>query len=121
MHDSDDLFVKVHKLELAKLLPLFRDRTLPPRDAAVLICLWEGMDVNTAKIRLTAAGIAEQLGTRRTDVVHSLSRLKRLSLLAAVKCPRTGECYYMLNPYLASVGAGKKWAWIYRQFQEALE
>lgn len=119
--DDDVKFVKAHHEQMERCLDLVADRKLELRDMAVLLALMAYSSWRTGKIRVTAAKLAERLRMQEPHVISSLSRLRKQLLLTRGVDPHDGTDFYLLNPYLVSVGPPQTRGRMWKVFQEASE
>lgn len=112
-------FVMVHLKDTERLMDLYAQRRLEPRDGMLLWCLLSFADVATGRIRVTADALAKRMACNPTDVRTGISRLKKQHLLRQIKNPATGERYYRVNPWMVSCGKPQSIGLAMREFQEA--
>lgn len=106
--------------DLSGTVELIAQRTLQPRDAAVMFALMSHTSTHSGKISVTSAGLAQDLQMQEADIRASLSRLKRQHLLRLISNRATGERYYRLNPWLVRSSAkGGLFGLACKEFQEA--
>lgn len=111
----------VFRRDLQSVLALTGQRRLELRDTAVLMGLIAYVDWRSGRSKVSAKFLAEQLGIQLTHCARSLTRLRNERLAVRIYDERTGETFFLLNPYLASVGGAKRRGHLYAQFSEALE
>lgn len=112
-------FGMIHFLDAARYIPHLKERKLQPRDFAVLFALMTRCDSKTGKIKFTVNGLADEIAFNPTSLCASLKRLKQALLIANVQ-ERDGERFYLINPYMFSVGRKQKWGHLVKLFTEAL-
>lgn len=119
--DGDEGFVMVHQRDLDSTIALLGERRLELRDAAVFLTLLNYVNWRSGRVHITAKYVAERLKIQLPVCVSAISRLKKEGLVSRVVDPRTGENYYLINPYLASVGGPSRRGHLWTQFQASLE
>jgi hypothetical protein len=119
--DGDEGFVMVHQRDLDSTIALLGQRKLELRDAAVFLALLNYVNWRSGRAHVTAKYIAERLSIKLPVCVSALTRLKREGLLSKVADLRTGESYYLVNPYLASVGGPQRRGHLWAQFHASME
>lgn len=123
MHTPDDNkhsnFALFHLIESKKLTELLRDRKLQQRDFAVLFAMMSQCDTRTGEIRFMVKTLAADINMNATSFSNSLKRLKTNLIIASV-VKRTGDKYYLINPYLFSVGSRQKWGFSLQRFMNAV-
>lgn len=117
--DKHSDFAFFHLIEAKKLNELLRDRKLQPKDFAVLFAIMTQCNVKTGEIRFTVKSLSEQIGMNPTSFSNSLKRLKQ-NLLVATVVKNSGDKYYLINPYLFSVGRKQKWGHLVSLFIQAV-
>ncbi|NBW77014.1 MAG: hypothetical protein EBR34_14630 [Sphingomonadaceae bacterium] len=119
--DEADRFVMVHQAQdLEGLLAALARRDLQHRDISVLLAMISRMD-RTGKVRVTALALAEQLEMAHTVCIGSISRLRKHAVLVKVYDRQSGSHYFILNPYVASIGGPQTRGHLWAQFKAALE
>jgi hypothetical protein len=113
-------FLMCHVLEMQKYIPYMRDRTLQRRDIALLFTLASHVNTKTGRIKISIEHIAEELEVKSSDIRTSLSRLKKVLLIASYSDKKTGEKFYLLNPLVFSVGGRSKRGHLTRMFKNAI-
>jgi hypothetical protein len=114
-------FLMVHKRDLDSVIDLVKARKLELRDMAVFNALMAEMEVASGKVKVSATYLAERLGVKLPVCVSSLTRLRKELLISKVRDKRSGSTYFLLNPYVASVGGPQRRGHLWQQFQESLE
>jgi len=117
--DKHSDFAFFHLIESKKLIQLLKDRKLQPRDFAVLFVIMTQCDVKTGEIRFMIKTLSQQMDMNPTSFSNSLKRLKENFLIATV-VKHSGDKYYLINPYLFSVGRRQKWGHLLKTFTEAV-
>lgn len=112
-------FAFFHLIESRKLVELLKNRTLQPRDFAVLFAMMTQCDVKTGEVRFMIKTLSEQIDMNPASFSNSLKRLKE-NLLVATVVKHSGDKYYLINPYLFSVGRRQKWGLLLKAFTEAV-
>lgn len=118
---SDESFVMVHQRDLEATLELLAARRLELRDMAVFTALMALMNVSSGRVYVSAQHVADRLKISLPVCVSSITRLRRELLVSRVKDPRTGDTYFLLNPYVASVGGPQRRGLLWAQFSASLE
>lgn len=119
--DGDEGFVMVHQRDLDSTIALLGQRKLELRDAAVFLTLLNYVNWRSGRAHVTAKYIAERLSIQLPVCVSAITRLKREGLVSRVMDQRTGENYYLVNPYLASVGGPQRRGHLWAQFHASLD
>lgn len=118
--DKED-FVMVHRQGQEAVLALLAQRKLLPRDIAVVFALLTHLSWRSGRMKVTATFLAEQTALRLPDVTNSLKRLRENKVISKVYDQKTGDSYYLFNPWYISAGSGKRRGHAVRQFKESLE
>ena len=119
--EGQEGFVMVHQRDLESAISLVATRKLELRDMAVFMALMAHMNWRSGRVPITAKALAERLSIKLPVCVSSLTRLKREPLVARVVDRNTGDNYYLLNPYVASVGGPQRRGLLWAQFKACLE
>lgn len=119
--DGQEGFVMVHQRDLESAISLVAARKLELRDMAVFMGLMAHMNWRSGRVSITAKALAEQLGIKLPVCVSSLTRLKKEMLVARVVDRNSGDNYYLLNPYVASVGGPQRRGLLWAQFKATME
>jgi hypothetical protein len=114
-------FLMVHRRDLDSVIDLVKDRRLELRDMAVFNALMAEMEVASGKVKVSATYLADRLGVKLPVCISSLSRLRKELLVSKVRDKRSGSTYFLLNPYVASVGGPQRRGHLWQQFQDSLE
>jgi len=109
-----------HTLEAQRYFGQIKKRDLQPRDFLVLFAMISLCNTKTGKVRFIAQDLAEELGINKTTLSNSIKRLKTNLIVASI-LEDDGEKYYMINPYLVSVGRKQKWGHMVNKFAKAFE
>lgn len=120
-HESEDkhlAFGLFHVNEARLWLHKIKDRSLNLRDMTLLFAMMSLANTKTGMIRFTIKELALDLGVNPTSLSASLSRLKKQCMVATLKGDH-GDRYYMINPYLFSVGSKKNWGFMLKRFKSA--
>lgn len=112
-------FAFFHLIESRNLIKLLKDRKLQPRDFAVLFAIMSQCNTKTGEIRFMVKTLAQQINMNPTSFSNSLKRLKENFLIATV-LSYSGDKFYLINPYLFSVGRKQKWGHLLKLFTEAV-
>tara|TARA_R100000654_G_scaffold30913_1_gene55787 strand:- start:355 stop:732 length:378 start_codon:yes stop_codon:yes gene_type:complete len=118
--DQED-FLMLYTEEMDGLLVGLRDRRIQLRDMAILVGLMAEMSWRSGKIRLTAGALAKRLGIGVSACCNGIKRLQQELVVARVKEERTGEVYFLINPYIACAGGSQKRSLIMKQFRQAMD
>jgi DNA-binding transcriptional ArsR family regulator len=104
--DSDQFedFRVVHSEGMALIWAAMRKkpRGLMHQDVTVLLRLVDCTDWRTGKAKVTVNQLGEDLAMQPSNVSLALSRLKKQLLVVTVREKRTGDRYFLPNPYLTS-------------------
>jgi hypothetical protein len=122
-HEADDkhlAFGLFHVNEARLWLHKIKDRSLNLRDMTLLFAMMSLANTKTGMIRFTIKELASDLGVNPTSLSASLSRLKKQCIVATLKGDH-GDRYYMINPYLFSVGTRKNWGFMLKRFKSAFD
>lgn len=84
----------------------------------MLFAMMSLCDPRTARIKFMVKNLADDLGVNPTSISASLSRLKKIMLVAQF-VERNGDKYYMINPYVFSVGRKQRWGLLLQKFLSA--
>lgn len=117
-NDKHVAFGLFHINESRSWLHKIKDRRLNLRDIATLFAMMSLVNTKTGMIRFTIKDLASDLGVNPTSLSASLSRLKKECIVATVRGEH-GDRYYMINPYLFSVGTRKSWGFMLQRFKSA--
>lgn len=119
--EEQERFVMLHQnTDVESLFAAVARKDLQPMDPAVLWALMHHMD-RLGRVRITTNALAELLGFSVSACSRSLTRLRRQALLAKVYDRKSGEIYYLVNPFVASVGGPQRRGHLWAQFKAALE
>ena len=119
--EGQEGFVMVHQRDLESAISLVATRKLELRDMAVFMGLMAHMNWRSGRVPITAKALAERLDIKLPVCVSSLTRLKKEMLVARVVDRNSGDNYYLLNPYVASVGGPQRRGLLWAQFKASLE
>ena len=117
---ENSVFCMFHSLEAQKYFGQIKKRELQPRDFLVLFAMMSVCDTKTGKIKFAVQSLAEEIGMNKTTFSNSIKRLK-VNLIIAFILEENGEKYYIINPYLVSVGGKGKWAFTLKKFAKVFE
>jgi Tfp pilus assembly protein PilX len=104
-----------------KAVQAVKSKTLQPRDLAVLIALLGNVNWRSGRAQITPNGLAQQLGILDSNCRASISRLRKQLLISRIVDRYTGESFFLINPYLASVGGPQRRGHLWQQFKDSLE
>jgi len=113
--------VKVHPKTGYPIHQLLSERTLQPRDVAVLYCLLEMTNPATGKASIRPSVLADKLNMRRPHMIHTISRLKKAGVLVNCLDPVSGEVFFRFCPAYVSVGSEKTRGKLWAQFSAAMD
>lgn len=119
--DGDENFVMVHQRDLDSTIALLGQRRLQLRDAAVFLVLINYVNWRSGRVHITTKFIAERLQVKLPVAVSAITRLRKENLVRRVIEPSTGEAYFLINPFLASVGGPRRRGHLWQQFADAME
>jgi hypothetical protein len=114
--DSSYGFVMCHVTDVYSCVDLLREKTLKPRDFAVLFALIGYHNARSGLCHVSLKHLAEHMGANFTDVSSCISRLKKALLVATYVDKRTGQRSYLLNPHVFSAGGKNKRALLWKTF-----
>ena len=117
--DSCETFAKVHHNRLS-ISVLLSDRTLEPRDVAILYCLSEMLNPANGKVLITTSGLARKINMRQPLVAHAIKRWKAARVVVNKKDRDGGYWYFRLNPRYVSVGNERQRSLHWRDFAAAI-
>ena len=119
--DQPDLmcFGMIHFHEARRCVDLLQDRKIEYRDLAVLFVMISMCDENNCELRFSVKDLAAKIKMNQTSLSNSLKRLKS-NLLIASTVKNCGDKFYLVNPYLFSVGRKQKWGHLVSLFIEAV-
>lgn len=119
--DSSHLaFCMFHPLGAKDYLNLVTDRTLLQRDFAVLYAMMSHCDTLTGKVKFMVKTLAKTFAVTPGNISTSISRLKKAKMVALF-VDSNGDRYYMINPYLLSVGRKQRWGHSLVRFMSAFD
>ena len=117
--DPCETFAKVHHNRLS-ISDLLADRTLEPRDVAILYCLVEMLNPANGKVVITTSALAQKINMRQPVVAHAIKRLKAARVAVNRKDRDGGYWYFRLNPRYVSVGNDRQRSLHWRDFAAAI-
>lgn len=106
---------------LAKVSRLMAGGLMNGADLRVLWNLMAELDPNTCKADITATVLAERYGHDPTAVRRSLSKLKKLKLVAIWSDERSGHRYFLVNPELVTIGGAQRRGYLIQLFRDAID
>ncbi len=118
--DSED-FLMLFTEEMEGIMVGLRDRKIELRDMAILVGLMSEMSWRSGKIRMTAGALAKKIGINVAACCNGIKRLQQELIVVRVKEKRTGEVYFLINPYIACAGGSQKRSLIMKQFRQAMD
>jgi hypothetical protein len=104
-----------HFTECKKLIDMVKNNEIKLGDLGILFALMSLVDPRTGKIKFMVKVVAEKFNYSPNAISLALSRLKKAFLLASF-IDKGGEKYYMINPYLFSVGSRQRWGISIKKF-----
>jgi hypothetical protein len=107
-----------HFSECKKLIDMVKNRQVRLSDVGVLFALMSLVNMRSGRIKFLVKNMAEELNYTPHAVSLALSRLKKVCLVASFT-ERNGDKYYMINPYLFSVGSRQRWGLSIKKFFSA--
>lgn len=120
-NEDQDRFVMLHQtVDAEKAFAAVAAKDLTPGDLAIFLVLMHHMD-RAGKVRVAVSTVASLLGYHPNSCSRALARLRKQELVAKGFDPRTGEHYFLLNPFVASVGSGQRRGHLWKQFEAALD
>ena len=119
--NGDENFVMVHQRDLDSTIALLGERKLELRDAAVFLVLLNYVNWRSGRAHVSTRFIAERLQVKLPVAVSAITRLRKENLVRRVVDRRTGEAYFLINPFLASVGGPSRRGHIWQQFEDSLD
>lgn len=119
--DGDENFVMVHQHDLDSAIALLGQRKLELRDAAVFLVLINYLNWRSGRAHVTTKFIAERLNVKLPVAVSAITRLRKEGLVRRVTDDHTGETYFLINPFLASVGGPSRRGRLWHQFDSAVD
>jgi len=112
-------FVMVHLKDTERVMDLYSQRAIKPRDGMLLWCLLSFADPSTGRIWASADGLADRMGSNAAEIRAGIARLKKQHLLRQIKNSVTGERYYRINPWMVSCGKSQSIGLAMKEFEEA--
>ena len=113
-------FALFHVFECEKVIELVKNKVLNQRDISVLFAIMSKIDTRTGRARFVVKNLATEFGVNATSISASISRLKKAVLIATFT-EYSGDKYYLVNPYLFSVGTKQRWGLFVQKFSSAFE
>lgn len=118
-YEGDEEFVMVHQRDLVGTMELVRQRRLELRDMAVLMALSAHVQWRSGRAWVTVKALANQLGMNVSSCADSVRRLQREGQLVRCADERTGGSFFLLNPFVISVGGPQRRGLLWKMFEEA--
>ena len=115
-----ETFAKVHQ-NRGEIALLLADRTLQPRDVAILYCLAEMLNPANGKVMMTTSLLARRLNMKQPTVAHAIRRLKAARVVVNRRDRDGGYWYFRLNPRYVSVGSAGQRSRHWRDFAAAIQ
>lgn len=119
--EDQERFVMFHQTrDLDAVMDAIASRDLELRDISVLVAIVAHMD-RFGRARVTGAAIAERLDIKPAVCIASITRLKRQQLVVRAHDRSSGERYFLINPFVFSVGGPQRRNHLWALFKAALE
>lgn len=106
--------------DLEVLLEAVARRDLEFRDISVLVALVAHMD-RSGRVRVTGAALAEKLAMKQSICISSITRLRQQQIIVRAHDKTSGERYFLVNPFIFSVGGPHRRNHLWAQFKAAIE
>jgi len=119
--NGDENFVMVHQRDLDSTIALLGERKLELRDAAVFLVLLNYVNWRSGRAHVSTRFIAERLQVKLPVAVSAITRLRKENLVRRIVDRRTGETYFLINPFLASVGGPSRRGHLWQQFEDTVD
>jgi len=103
-----------------QLEDLVADGSLRIQDLGYLFVLIQNM-TPTGRVLMRPAALAARIGVSRETCYAAIKRLRAQHLVARVLDPDTHGTYFLVNPFLASIGSEKRRGALWAQFRAAIE
>jgi len=116
--DRHSHFAMLHMHEMDSFIHKIGERKIEMRDAAVLFAMMSCCDYKTGKVKFIAKTLAQRLNITESSLSASIKRLKKEFLVALI-LEANSDRYYVINPYLFSVGRRQKWGHLLSLFTSA--
>ncbi len=100
---------------------LVKGKQLNYGHVGVLLLLISRMDPNTGRVNVTATALAESMERDAQPVRQMVSGLLRHQLIARGRDEATGQRFFLIHPYIASVGGPQRRGFLWKQFTEAID
>lgn len=114
-------FAKVHhSRDLESVFQALACRDLQPIDLCVLLALVSHMD-RVGRARVTATAVASQLNIAAASCIRATSRLRKQKVIVKIRDPKSNSVYFVINPFVASIGNDQNRGHLVAQFEAALE
>jgi len=120
IHKGGFSFGMIYPAKGLELFPLIRSKQINQRDVSVLFAMMCLCDARTGRIRFMVKNLAEEFGIVANSLSSSLSRLKKVKLIAPFQESNGGR-YFLVNPRLFSVGGYNKRKYLIHKFDSAFE
>lgn len=117
----EDPFAMVHLSNLGQYVELARQKRIHGRDVLVFLALVRHINPMTGRVNVTLRQIAEELGQSHQNVCTFFNRLQKENLAVRCRVKNSREVYFLLNPWVVSVGGRSKQAQLWHQFKLAKE
>jgi hypothetical protein len=119
-NDRVDRFA-MHWLASDIVRGLVREKKLNYAHVGMLHLLTGLMDPNTGRVNVTANALADQLERDPAQLRHLIAALLRHQLIARARDEATGQRFFLVHPYIASVGGPQRRGYLWKQFSEAID
>jgi hypothetical protein len=100
---------------------LLREKQITLGDIGLLYLLMGRMDPNTGRVPVTARALADTYDRHLGPLKTQLGCLLRHQLIARARDEATGQRFFLIHPYLASVGGPQRRGYLWKQFTEAID
>ena len=111
----------MHWLGSDILQNLVKGKQLNYAHVGLLYLLMGRMNPNTGHVDVTANALAQQLERDPAQIRHMVAALLRHQLIARARDEATGQRFFLVHPYLASVGGPQRRGFLWKQFSEAID
>lgn len=100
---------------------LLREKQISLGDIGLLHLLIGLMDPNTGRVPVTARALADAYDRHLGPLKTQLGCLLRHQLIARGRDDATGQRFFLIHPYIASVGGPQRRGFLWKQFSEAID
>lgn len=110
-------FVMCYSDQLDRYLSLFKDKSLRPRDSAIVFGLLSFYNPRTGLCHVSVAHLSEVMGASISEVSGGLSRLKKCLMVATYIDKVSKHRSFLLNPFIFVSGGKAKRAFLQTRFK----